>query len=56
VIEDIDGAEADQHGRGLRFLTRVLFLVACILPAAVANDWGKNLDAPLATTPSEGFR
>ena len=45
VIEDVNGAKANQNRRGLRFLTPALFLLGCVFPAAVTNNRGKNLDA-----------
>jgi len=46
AIEDVDGAEANQHRGGLCFLIGARVLL--VIPAPMANDGGKNLNALLA--------
>jgi hypothetical protein len=48
-IENIDGAEADQHGRGLGAVVRRAVAVGVVLPAAASNHRRENLNSFLAT-------
>ena len=47
-VEDVNGAEANQHGRGLRVLIRARLLLCRVSPAPMADHRRENLDALLA--------
>jgi len=44
-IEDVDGAEANQYGRGLAVVVVCAVAVGVVFFAAMSNHWGENLDS-----------